>query len=412
MAELVHAALRMHHRSGMFALAFIDVDNFKQVNDYYSHTVGDALLIAISERIRQNTRPADTLARISGDEFLLLLNPLEQESDLQPLIDRVVEALKQPFQIEDVEILTSACAGASIFPLHGEDYETLRRNADAAMYRAKRSRKGSASYFDASLGSALTARMELEQRLRAAVRERHFRTAFQPKVCIETGAIVGFEALVRWVEPDGTVLLPGTFLELASELGLLDDITRLLLEQVAASIPQLQGWYGPGISVSLNISARQVEDTEFMHSFVAQVADSGVADSIIMELTEDALVATQRFQRAVLPTLRGLGVRVSIDDFGTGYSSLSKLSDITADEVKVDRAFISSIHTRVRSQGILRAIESLCSALGVAMVAEGVESQEELRYLRTHSLIRFAQGYLFGKPQFLEALAPSQVKIL
>jgi EAL domain-containing protein (putative c-di-GMP-specific phosphodiesterase class I) len=205
------------------------------------------------------------------------------------------------------------------------------------------------------------------------------------------------------------VLLPGTFVELAGELGLLDEITHFLLDQVTASMPQLKQWYGPDISVSLNVSARQVEDAEFMHSFIAQLAESGKADSIIMELTEDALVTTQRFQRAILPTLRSLGVRVSIDDFGTGYSSLSTLSDITADEVKVDRAFISSIHTRVRSQGILRAIESLCSALGVAMVAEGVESEEELDYLRTHSLIRFAQGYLFGRPQFLDALAPSRV---
>jgi len=409
MAELVDAALRLHRRGGMFALAFIDVDNFKQVNDYYSHAVGDALLIAITERILQNIRPGDTLARISGDEFLLLVNPLHQQADLRPLIERVVEALKQPFHIEGRHVLTSACVGASIFPQHGEDYETLRRNADAAMYRAKRSRKGSASYFDARMSSTINDRMELEQRLRAAARERRFRAVFQPKVCIATGRTVGFEALVRWVEPDGTIHMPGTFVDLATELGLLDDVTRAVLEGLAAGMPRLKQWYGPDTSVSLNVSAGQVEDSVFMNSFIAQLAQSGVADSIIIELTEHALVATQRFQRTVLPTLRGLGVRVSIDDFGTGYSSLATLSDITADEVKVDRAFITAIHNRPRSQGILRAIESLCSALDVAMVAEGVESQEELGYLQAHSSIRFVQGYFFGKPQFIEALEPVKV---
>jgi EAL domain-containing protein (putative c-di-GMP-specific phosphodiesterase class I) len=248
--------------------------------------------------------------------------------------------------------------------------------------------------------------MELEQALRAAARERLFRAAFQPKVCIATGAIVGFEALVRWVEPDGTIHMPGTFIDLASELGLLDDVTRAVLDDVSASMPKLRQWYGPDTSVSLNVSAGQVEDTPFMTSFIGQIADSGIAESIIIELTEHALVASQRFTRAVLPTLRGLGVRVSIDDFGTGYSSLAMLSDITADEVKVDRAFITSIHSRPRSQGILRAIESLCGALDVAMVAEGIETDSELRYLQTHSAISLAQGYYFGKPQFIAALEP------
>jgi c-di-GMP phosphodiesterase Gmr len=246
-------------------------------------------------------------------------------------------------------------------------------------------------------------RADLQQRLHAAVDERRFRPAFQPKVSIDSGKVVGFEALARWVDDDGTIHLPGTFIGLATEVGLLNNITEQVLEHVIASIPTLQSWHGTDVSVSLNVSARQVDDRAFFHAFLAQLAESSVADSIILELTEDALVAAHRFQHTVLPTLRGLGVRVSIDDFGTGYSSLSTLADITADEVKVDRAFITSIHTRGRSQGILRAIESLCSALDVAMVAEGIETEEELAYLRSHSSIQSAQGYLFGKPQFLES---------
>ncbi|HET7863974.1 MAG TPA: EAL domain-containing protein, partial [Burkholderiaceae bacterium] len=407
MAEMVESALRAKARGGMLALAFIDVDNFKQVNDYYGHMLGDALLIAVAQRIRHNIRPADTLARISGDEFLLLLNPLDRLEDLQPWIERIVAALKQPFDIEGQEVLTSASVGTCVYPLHGASYETLRRCADSAMHRAKHRRRGSASYFDLDLDSGVNARMQLEQQLRVAVRERHFKAAFQPKVDLQSGRVEGFEALVRWVEPDGTVRMPGVFIELAGQIGLLDDITRFVLDDVARSLPQLTAWYGAHVSVSLNIGARQAGDIAFMQSFMAQLAASGVARRIVVELTEDALVATQQFQHQVLPELRRLGVRVSIDDFGTGYSSLSTLADITADEVKVDRAFITAIHQRVRSQGILKAIESLCSALEVSMVAEGMETAEELAYLRAHTSIRLAQGYYFSKPRFLEALAPA-----
>jgi cyclic di-GMP phosphodiesterase Gmr len=405
MAEIVETTLRTMTRGGMFALAFIDLDNFKQVNDYYSHAHGDALLCAVAERIQRNVRPGDTLARISGDEFLLLFNPIDTTEDLEPLVERIVEALKQPFFIEGHELLTSASLGASIYPLHGDTYEQLRRCADSAMYRAKRDRKGSVSYFNASMGDALTARMELEQRLRAAIRERRFKAAFQPKVSLQSGEVVGFEALVRWVEADGKIHMPGSFIELSSELGLLDDITFFVLEDVAASLPTLVEAHGAAVTVSINIGARQAGDTAFMSAFAERLAVLDIARHIILELTEDALVATARFQRQVLPELRRLGVRVSIDDFGTGYSSLSTLADITADEVKVDRAFITAIHQRVRSQGILKAIVSLCSALDVTIVAEGVECEEELAYLRSHTSIQLAQGYYFGKPQFIEALA-------
>jgi len=407
MSEMVDNALRSHHRGGMFALAFIDLDSFKQVNDYYSHAVGDALLIAVAQRIREQVRVGDTLARISGDEFLLLLNPLDRLEDLRPLVERVVDALKQPFFIEGHEVMTSASIGASVYPLHGDSYETLRRCADSAMYRAKHHRKGSAGYFDVNMDGALTARMEVEQQLRLAIRERHFKAAFQPKIDLRSRRVTGFEALVRWVEPDGSVHMPGSFIDLAGELGLLDDITHFVLDDVLHSLPLLSERYGPEITVSINIGARQAGDLTFMRPVIERLAASGLARRIVIELTEDAFVATQRFERQVLPELRKLGVRVSIDDFGTGFSSLSTLADITADEVKVDRAFITAIHQRIRSQGILKAIESLCLALDISIVAEGVETEEELDYLRTHTSIRLAQGYLFARPQFLEALVLS-----
>jgi cyclic di-GMP phosphodiesterase Gmr len=247
----------------------------------------------------------------------------------------------------------------------------------------------------------MTARMALEQRLRVAIREKRFRAAYQPTVRISTGEVTGFEALVRWIDEDGTIHLPGTFIELAGELGLLDDITRFVLEDVERTMPELTARYGEQCSVSVNLSPRQASDVAFMQTVVAQLSASGLAKRCVLELTEDTLGTTGRFQRDVLPLLRAHGVRVSIDDFGTGYSSLSTLTDITADEIKVDRAFITAIHQRPRSQGILKAIESLCTALDITMVAEGVETAEELAYLMDHTSIDVVQGYYFSRPAML-----------
>ncbi|CAG4917395.1 putative bifunctional diguanylate cyclase/phosphodiesterase [Paraburkholderia saeva] len=404
MRELVDAALLAHSRGGMFALAFIDLDNFKSINDYYSHAIGDALLCAVATRIAGQMRAGDTLARISGDEFLLLVNPLDDPEQLPRLMDRVVGTMKEPFFIEGHEVLTSATVGVSIFPRHGQTYDMLRRCADNAMYRAKSDRKGSARCFDVAMGDALTARMDMEQRLRTAVRDRHFRTVFQPKVEIGTGKIVGFEALVRWVEVGREVSSPGLFIALATELGLIDAITNFVLDDVVSSLPLLRSRFGAHISISINIAARQAGDVALMDALIDRLHAEGIARAVVLELTEDALIATQRFQRQVLPRLREMGVRVSIDDFGTGFSSLSTLADITADEVKVDRAFISSIHERPRSQGILKAIESLCQALRIEVVAEGVETELELAYLEGQTSIQFVQGYYFGKPQYIESL--------
>lgn len=404
MNELVDAAMRAHGDTGQFALAFIDLDGFKKVNDYYSHAIGDGLLKAVSHRISQSIRYGDTLARISGDEFLILIDPVDDPATLSRVINRVLDALKEPFCIEGHDVLISASVGASIYPVHGKSYEGLRRCADSAMYRAKSSRKGSVSYFDESMRETLTARMDLEQRLRIAIREERFVVAFQPKVDISTGQVDAFEALIRWAEPDGSIRMPGEFIELASELSLLDDITRFALRDVVRNLPLLSEQFGDHITVSINVAAPQAGDVAFMRSFIQELAETGFARSIVLELTEDALVATQRFQHQVLPELRELGVRVSIDDFGTGYSSLSTLADITADEVKVDRAFITAIHERPRSQGILKAIESLCTALSIDMVAEGVETVEELDYLRNQTSIRLVQGYYFSRPVFVEEL--------
>jgi len=391
-----------------FAVAFIDIDNFKHINDYYSHAVGDALLVQITLRIKKRLRDSDMLARISGDEFMLLINPEKDEDQLRALIDNILRDLKQPFHIQAFEIFTSACIGVSIYPEHGTGYDVLRRNAGSALYRAKHSSRGSVVYFDANMGLANTARMEIEQRLRLAIRDQRFCCAFQPKVDMQTQDIIGFETLVRWRDDDGEIHPPGDFIGLAIELGLIDPVTDFVLAEAINSIERLDEAFGGSPTISINVAAKQAGDLHFMLPFMESLRSSGYADRIMLELTEDAFAAKGIFQTQVLPVLRQIGVRVSIDDFGTGYSSLSALADITADEVKVDRSFITDIHKRPRNQSVLRAIESIAQALGMSIIAEGVETLEELTYLRTASRIRYAQGFYFSKPLYLDEVTSTR----
>lgn len=406
--KCANEALRRGGDGSRFALAFIDLDNFKHINDYYSQAVGDALLVTVARRISDRIAKSDLVARISGDEFVLLIDPVESDQQLRATIGCVSEALRQPFHIGAFEVFTSASIGVSIYPDHGLSYELLRRNADSAMSRAKRNSKGRPAFFDGAMGRALTARMELEQRLRLAIRDRKFRCAFQPKVNIRTGEVVGLEALTRWSDDQGAINPPGEFIGLAIELGLIDPITQFMLEETVAAIDRINEVFGPETTISVNVAAKQAGDLRFMRACAQKLHDSGSAHRFMIELTEDAFVAKGKFQTEVLPVLRDIGVRVSIDDFGTGYSSLSALADITIDEVKVDRSFITRIHQRPRSQSVLKAIESLSVALGMSVVAEGIETFEELAYLQAATCIRVGQGYYFAKPLFIDEIDASR----
>jgi c-di-GMP phosphodiesterase Gmr len=363
----------------------------------------------VAHRLSRHVRPSDLLARISGDEFMLLINPVTQDGDLHATIAALADDLKQPFWLDGRQCFTSASLGVSLCPEHGDSYETLRCNADTAMYRAKKGAKGQATFFDPAMGQAVGARMELEQRLRQAIRDRRFRCAFQPKVDFRSRRVVGFEALVRWCDEAGVVHMPGEFIAMATELGLLDHIARAVLASAIEALSVLDRDFGDDTTISINLAAGQVADLPFMQSFAEAIAITGRADRFMIEVTEDALVAAGHFQAKVLPILREIGVRVSIDDFGMGYSSLSVLSDITADEIKVDRSFVTAIHQRPRSQSVLKAIASLGDVLGMTVVAEGVETIEELLYLTAATGIRFAQGYFFAKPMFAEDLVRARI---
>lgn len=409
--EHIEGIIGQTRSSARFAVAFIDIDNFKHINDYYSHATGDTLLTLAARRMSGLIGDTDIIARISGDEFLLLIDPVESDAQLRSTIDRILDELKQPFYIDGFEVLSSASIGVAVYPDHGDSYELLRRHADNAMYRAKTRSKGRAVFFDAEMGRTLTERMELEQRLRLAIRDGRFCCAFQPKVDIRSQEVVGFETLIRWRDDKGVISPPGIFVGLATELGLMDGITHFVLAEATKAMDHLDGLYGSGTTISINVAAKQAGDLHFMRSLTDALKASGCANRIILELTEDTLVAGRQFQEAVLPTLRALGIKVSIDDFGTGYSSLSGLADITADEIKIDRSFITAIHERPRNQSVLRAIESLGHALGMTIVAEGIESFEELAYLQAATRIRYGQGFYFARPFMLEDFSYSRHRV-
>jgi len=323
-------------------------------------------------------------------------------------VERQSARFRQPFFIDGFEIFASASIGVSLYPAHGESYEVLRANADSAMYRVKASTKGGIKLFDANLSEAATARMEVEQRLRLAIRDRSFLCAFQPKVDFRTDEIVGLEVLLRWRDENGIIRAPGDFIKLAIELGLMDEISMIVLSQVIDQIDEINDAFGPNASISLNVAAKQATDLAFMNALVERLVHTGYPSRFVLELTEEAFLSKGEFQASVLPMLRDHGIGVSIDDFGVGYSSLSALAEITADELKVDRSFIGSIHKKPRNQTILKVIELLGSALKMRIVVEGVETYEELAYLQAATRINVAQGYYFAKPMFLREPAPAQ----
>jgi diguanylate cyclase (GGDEF)-like protein len=391
----------MRRREDGFALAFVDLDGFKQINDYYGHAVGDEILVKTARRISAGLGPGSLVARIGGDEFVLLLRGGDVTAEATAMLAR----LKQPLFADGHEVFCSASIGISLYPDHGHDYGTLRRNADVAMYGVKRDRKGDVALYDPAMRTAARGRMETEQRLRLAIRDRRFLCAYQPKVDIHTRETVGLEVLLRWRDEAGFIQPPGDFIGLAIDLGMIDDICRMVLQETVEALGDIDAAFGPGVPISFNVAAKQAGDARFMAELVDDLAATGCAERFVVELTEEAFLAKSALQTSILPMLRRIGTKISIDDFGVGYSSLSALADLTADEIKIDRSFITDIHRRPRSQCILRLIESLGQALGMSIVAEGLETVEELAYLTGATRIRHAQGFYFAKPMALDEFA-------
>jgi diguanylate cyclase (GGDEF)-like protein/PAS domain S-box-containing protein len=383
---------------GSLALLFVDLDRFKYINDSLGHVIGDAFLRAVAERLSGIMRQGDTLARIGGDEFVVLLeNIITAEDAAGQVARKVLASFAEPFAVQGHSLSCSCSIGISVFPSDATDPQMLIRDADTAMYHVKDTGRGAYRYFSAEMNTRMQERLQVETGLRRAVSERQFELAYQPKVNIASGEIVGLEALLRWRHPEWGVVPPGRFISVAEDTGLIVDIGRWVLAEVCG---QLREWGSRGLSlrpVAVNLSVRQ-----FTPALVEEIADAmsefGVAPGQIeLEITESLFMRNAEEVRTILKGLSRLGARVTIDDFGTGYSSLGYIRHFSVDALKIDRAFLSDFTASSQNVAIVRAVITMCRGLGIGVIAEGVETPEQLEILRKLHCDEY-QGFLFSAP--------------
>ena len=402
--ERLNEAVRAARSSGgRVSLAFVDIDNFKFVNDSLGHAAGDALLVGMAHRLRhcvEGLRNVGTVARYGGDEFVLILSDQPALAQSVDTIERVTQAVRQPMSIEGHELRMDCSIGVSIFPDDGADLQSLLRYADVAMHHAKREGKGQFQFYTDVLDSAAHERLALESALRRAVEGGELSVAYQPKVDAY-GTACGFEALVRWESPDFGSVSPVRFIPVAEETGMILPITDFVLRSACREAASWAGRGlddGQGLHVAVNLSARLFKDPQLVRQIAQVLEETGLApQQLELEITESLLMGELDYIVAMLGELRALGVRIAIDDFGTGYSSLAYLKRLPIDILKVDRAFVMECDRSSQEMAIPRAIISLGQSLNMHIVAEGIERPSQLAALAAHGCHEF-QGYLIAKP--------------
>ena len=393
-------ALRRRRRDERhrFAVLFLDLDRFKVVNDSLGHLVGDQLLIAVARRLRQVLRPSDTVARLGGDEFALLLEDMDPSRDAEAVADRVHRALGVPVVVGGHEVFTSVSIGIC----HGDESyrrpEDLLRDADTAMYKAKKLGKARYEIFDDELHGWALARLELETGLRRALDRGEFVVHYQPIMELSSGALEGFEALVRWKRPGASgLVMPDKFISEAEETGLIASLGSQVMRAACHFGAKLNRSVSRPMKLSVNVSSRQLRQPDFVDQVESILAATGMdARNLVIELTETALIENADTAVAMLDRIREFGVHVHLDDFGNGYSSLSYLQRFPIDRLKIDRSFVAGLSSSNEDQAIVRAILSLAESLGKGVVAEGIETEDQLERL-VGMRCAYGQGYLFSR---------------
>ena len=394
--RLMEAVVRAGRQNRMAAVLFIDVDGFKNVNDTMGHSAGDLLLKALADRLRSNTRQVDCVARMGGDEFVAVLGDVARAETAERIARHLVAVMAKPIQFGEEEIVATCSIGIALFPADGEDAETLIRNADAAMYQAKRDGRSRVCFYTPAIRHAAEQQLRLDDRLRRALETGGFRLDYQP-IYASNGTLCASEALIRWPQPDGTVVQPDGFIPFAEESGLIVPIGAWVL-RTACSRNAAWSRAARPLRVAVNVSAKQLADPGFARTVRDALADSGMSPKLLeLELTETAMWANVARTAAVVRELRDLGIRFAIDDFGTGYNSLATLRSFVVDTLKLDMCFVSDIATSVVDQAIAAAVIDAAHRLGATVIAEGVETADQRAALAALGCDA-VQGYLFGRP--------------
>ncbi len=401
--QMKHAIKLAKRYNEKVALLFFDLNGFKIINDSMGHATGDQLLQAVAQRLKTTLRETDNIARLGGDEFMVILERVQNHDDILPTINRLTYELSQPFDLTMQSVMTSASVGIAIYPDNGTTTEELLKNADIAMYEAKKSQKDDYRFYREDMNASLVNRLDIERDLENAIANDQFKTFFQPRVDVQTNKIRGFEALIRWNHPDKGMISPAEFIPVAEESGKILYLGSWILFDACK---QCSLWHQDGhkINVSVNIAALQFQQSDLI-AIVQQALEAAnlAPEYLELEITEGTLIHNLEHTRRVLYDLKKLGIKIALDDFGTGYSSLSYLQQLPIDVLKIDRAFIIQMTRAKKSAMLCKAIINMAHSLGIEVVAEGVETEEQLEFLLNSNCEEY-QGFLFGKPQPIEEI--------
>ncbi len=387
----------MQRKNKKMALLFIDMDNFKNVNDTLGHVMGDKFLVEVAKTITSVIREQDTLARLGGDEFTIIIEDVESIMDIIPIAEKIVHAFKEPLLIESSKLYTGVSMGISVYPDDGESYEELVKAADTAMYQVKETGKNNFQFYTRSMNERLTERIEIENSLRYAIEKNEFFLVYQPKINLDTHSVYGMEALIRWKHPELGLVRPDKFINISEETGQIYEIGLWVLRQALIDTKALHE-AGNMLIVSINISSKQLENKNFITDICAVIKEVGVAREYIeLEITESHIMNNIEKALTILNELHSKGLSLSIDDFGTGYSSLSYLKKLPAQTIKIDRSFVLDIEKDEDDRSIVATIIAMARALGKDVIAEGSETQGHVDTLKSLNCNKI-QGYFFSKP--------------
>jgi diguanylate cyclase (GGDEF)-like protein len=405
LSDRVGQAIARAGRSGhKVALLFLDLDRFKNVNDSLGHGVGDQLLQAVAARLTACLRTQDTAARLGGDEFIVSLPEISDHAEPARVATRILAELARPFEVAGHQLPAEVSIGIAVYPDDGDNAQTLLRNADTAMYHAKESGRGNYQFFSPQMNERVSRRLSTETRMRSALERGEFVLHYQPLIELAGGGIVGAEALLRWPQPDQRVMSPADFIPVAEDSGLIVPLGEWALREACT---QAQAWqaHQPGLRMAVNLSPRQFGQKHLARTIEQVLRDTGLAPQLLeLELTEGLLMRHAEDSLRTLEQLHEMGVHLAIDDFGTGYSSLSYLKRFPIQTLKIDRSFITDLNVDPDDAAIVTAIIAMAGSLGLRVVAEGVETEGQARFLRSLSC-DLAQGYHFGRPMAAQALA-------